>query len=43
MIAILYGVIFMAAQWIIMFGIAKLIDFLNKKQEWYKNLGQKDK
>ena len=43
MIAILYGVIFLAAQWIIIFGVAKLIDCLNAKQEWYKNLGQEDK
>ena len=40
MIAILYGIVFFAAQWIIIFGVAKLIDCLNARQEWYKKLGQ---
>lgn len=39
---ILYSIIFLVAQWLVIFGIAKLIDILNQNQEWYKKLDEKN-
>lgn len=39
---ILYSIIFLVAQWLVIFGIAKLIDILNQNQEWYKKLDEEN-